>query len=134
MSVMYKDGSTWSNLMLQAYPVGTVYISYSSTPPASLFGGTWTPITGVFPYFNAGTATGGSNTHTLTADEIPSHRHQLWVTRTNLTQNSSGNSWVNVTQSSVTAISTSSTTNVGGSQPHNNMPAYQTLYAWRRTA
>lgn len=45
------------------FPVGFVYSSMNSTSPASTFGGTWTAITGKFPYFNAGTSTGGSTTH-----------------------------------------------------------------------
>lgn len=55
-----------NNIGLEVYPVGSVYISYNSTSPASIFGGEWTPITGKFPYFNAGNATGGANSNTLT--------------------------------------------------------------------
>lgn len=44
-------------------------------PPGILFGGTWTSVTGRFLYCNAGTGTGGSNTHTLTVSELPSHNH-----------------------------------------------------------
>lgn len=43
------------NLGQVIYPVGSVYMSYTSTSPASLFGGNWTAITGHFPYFNNGT-------------------------------------------------------------------------------
>ena len=111
------------------YPVGCVYISYEPTSPASLFGGTWTAIKGRFPYFNAGTTTGGSNTHTLTIAQMPSHKHgwQGW----NWFQTSAN------TGDKVLVIGSDLadyTTNTGGDQPHNNMPAYQTLYAWRRTA
>lgn len=49
------------NLGQIIYPVGSVYMSYTSTSPASLFGGNWTAITGHFPYFNNGIATGGTN-------------------------------------------------------------------------
>ena len=45
------------------FPVGFVYSSMNSTSPASTFGGSWTEIKGRFPYFNAGTNTGGSSTH-----------------------------------------------------------------------
>ena len=34
--------------LLQCYPVGSIYISYSSTNPSTLFGGTWTQIEGRF--------------------------------------------------------------------------------------
>ena len=67
--------ATWVNLMDIIYPVGSVYSSYTSTSPASRFGGSWTAITGAFPYYNAGTGTGGSNSHTLTIAEMPSHNH-----------------------------------------------------------
>ena len=73
-------------IVLKAYPVGAIYISYYSTSPASLFGGTWLAITGRFPYFNAGTDTGGSNTHTLTEAEMPAHKHRLGLEY--------GNDWV----------------------------------------
>lgn len=114
---------------LKAYPVGAVYISYNSTSPASLFGGSWTAITGRFPYFNAGTGTGGSNTHTLTTTEMPSHSHTLA---------GYGYAWVaagaaNVNANSSSKVGTISCASTGGGGSHNNMPAYQTLYAWRRT-
>ena len=48
---------------LLAYPVGSIYMSYNSTSPASRFGGTWTAITGRFLYANAGNGTGGTATH-----------------------------------------------------------------------
>lgn len=111
------------------YPVGAVYISYEPTSPAEMFGGTWLEITGVFPYFNHGTETGGSNTHTLTIDEMPVHKHVVPTT------------WYVNSQVYDRAQSTrgtgngqfATTNNAGGDQPHNNMPAYQSFYAWRRT-
>lgn len=116
-------------------PVGYVYISWSSTSPASMFGGTWAAITGRFPYFNAGTSTGGSNSHTLSINEMPSHNHSIhmrvgWGSGGGASETifqtssptSGGNKWVE------------STNYTGGSAAHNNMPSYQTLYAWRRSA
>lgn len=131
---------------LDAWPVGAVYISYVSTSPATLFGGTWTSITGCFPYFNASTSTGGSNTHTLTVNQIPHHSHtqaiQLngtemhWFTTGNAY--SDGNYATFGTGGTVKAWVTDSqefsTSAVGGGSSHNNMPAYQSFYAWRRTA
>lgn len=52
-------------------------MSSSSTSPASLFGGAWSALTGRFLYCNNGTGTGGSNTHTLTTSEMPSHNHTV---------------------------------------------------------
>lgn len=74
-----------NNLILsKVYPVGAIYISTSSTSPATLFGGTWERIYGRFllaandgvEAYNAG-KTGGSVTHTLTVDEIPVHNHSV---------------------------------------------------------
>lgn len=131
-NVKVKNGSTWNTIC--PFPVGFVYSSYTNTSPGSTFGGTWTPITGRFPYFNAGTDTGGSNSVTLTINQMPSHRHTL-------------SNWHTVSQEPgyLTAHCISKdlddkypTSNKsmaqGGGQPFSNMPAYQTLYAWRRTA
>ena len=121
-------------LLDNVFKVGYVWISYTDTSPSSLLGGTWTPITGRFPYFNAGSGTGGSNTHTLTEAEMPSHSH-------------SAKSWHNAVQQyegieSKPCVawedylddgSGAWSNKTGGGGSHNNMPAYQTLYAWRRT-
>lgn len=123
--------TTTKAIGLLAYPVGAVYISYVSTSPASLFGGTWTAITGRFPYFNAGTATGGSNTHTLTVAQMPSHTHSYGNFFTQRYDWVSGG--VQQIASGVDDLS-SGLQYTGGGAAHNNMPAYQTLYAWRRTA
>lgn len=127
---------TWQ----QVYPVGALYISYASTSPASLFGGTWTAITGRFPYFNAGTGTGGSNTHTLTGTQMPSHYHGVvreqdgdWAGYWQSNASGGGLWWI-VSNGTPGANRGLKTTSVGGGGSHNNMPAYQTLYAWRRTA
>lgn len=53
----------FDSLWKEMYPIGAIYVSYESTTPATLFGGTWVAITGRFPYFNAGTGTGGSAMH-----------------------------------------------------------------------
>lgn len=68
------------------YPVGSIYISTSSTNPSSYFGGTWKAVAqgrtlvGVNTSdtdFNTVMKTGGSKTHTLTIDEMPAHAHSL---------------------------------------------------------
>ncbi len=70
-----------NELFDSVYPVGAVYISTSSTSPASLFGGSWTQITNTFLVasgsdYTAG-STGGSTSVTLTASNIPSHSHSI---------------------------------------------------------
>lgn len=48
---------------LEAYPVGAVYMSFVSTSPASLFGGSWSQISNRFIYAGNGTSTGGTLRH-----------------------------------------------------------------------
>ena len=105
---------------LDCWPVGSVYISYTSTSPSSRFGGSWTALKGVFPYFNAGTSTGGKNSVSLVERNLP-----CW---------SSGNE-----QSGYGLTQTAAFKNrvmVAGQTPYSFsiMPSYQTLYAWRRTS
>lgn len=126
------------------YPVNSIYISYSHTSPASLFGGTWTRISDSFLYGCASNATigetGGSSTHTLTASEMPAHAHKMVV------YNSSGtDTWTpDYGSYLVTASNITSSKNTYGAQlamnyagtgaAHNNMPPYTNVSIWRRTA
>ena len=48
---------------LEAYPVGALYLSFVSTSPATLFGGSWSQISNRFIYAGNGTKTGGSLRH-----------------------------------------------------------------------
>lgn len=112
------------------YPVGSVYLSFESTSPASIFGGTWTQITDRFLYAaNSSGVTGGESEHTLTRNEMPDHAHDVgtngtggfagWYSNANPTYSDAANSYP--------------TLSAGGSQAHNNMPPYITCYTWRRT-
>ena len=59
--------SNWVNILDLAYPVGSVYITISTTSPASTLGGTWSAISGKFLYghsTNTPKTTGGSSSHT----------------------------------------------------------------------
>lgn len=73
--------------ILQAYPVGSIYMSVVETNPAELFGGTWEAITpgrvligaGVSDFninYKAG-AKGGGMGRTLTESNIPKHTHTV---------------------------------------------------------
>ncbi|MGM9647248.1 MAG: phage tail protein [Eubacteriales bacterium] len=123
------------------YPVGAIYISYASTSPATLFGGTWVQIQGQFllaasSTYSAG-STGGEATHTLTIDELPSHNHTTKFFSSNDTWLGSARAavkndyWTRPTSYSTSNVSTES---AGGGAAHNNMPPYLAVYMWRRTA
>lgn len=88
------DGTAWrmndtgmpaSNANLSilntVYPVGAIYLTVNATNPGLLFGGTWERITNRFLLaagdgHDAGT-TGGAETVTLDATQIPGHTHTV---------------------------------------------------------
>lgn len=119
-------------LLDNVFKVGYVWISYTNTSPSGLVGGTWTPITGYFPYFNAGTGTGGSNTHTLTVSELPNVR--VYSPDNYNTNAGFDNKLYTGAFTQGAAYCDLRAVYLGNSASHNNMPSYQTLYAWRRTA
>lgn len=131
-NVSFHNNTSWTSLLDMIYPKGSYYFSNSSTNPASLFGGGWTAVTGRFPYMNAGTRTGGSNTHTLTVNEIPSHHHEIRLDWFNYAGGGISDSYSSNTNAQIDAGGT--TRNTGGGAAHNNMPAYKEVYAWYRTS
>ena len=128
---------------LAAWPVGSIYMSVSSTSPATLFGGTWERISerfllGASSSYPAG-GTGGEFTHKLTQSELPNY--SLSVTNgSNVIRSKTGNTadaYVQ-TQSSGWGIpnweSKTVTVASGGSgEAHNNMPPYLAVNMWKRT-
>lgn len=126
-------GMTVAQFVNMIYPVGSIYMSASSTSPATLFGGTWKSIGGRFllgadATYAAG-STGGEATHTLTVSEMPSHNHSVYggLEVTSINTNSLAMSGEKVTSYKLTGAE-------GGSEAHNNMPPYLAVYMWQRTA
>lgn len=70
------------SMMGSIYPVGSIYLTMSyNFNPSSVFGGTWSRVSG--GYFlmstttkNSGITTGGSNTITLSTNNMPAHTHK----------------------------------------------------------
>lgn len=139
------DGSGWiysralSSLILESvYPVGSIYMSVNSTSPATLFGGTWQAIQGKFllgAYGNTYKAgsTGGEAAHTLTENEIPSHRHSIWFPNDGGEQ-SAEIGYPDAGSKNTYYAEASKTSGTGGGAAHNNMPPYLAVYIWKRTA
>ena len=71
-TIKYKNGSSWIDIL---HPVNSFYFSYASTSPANLFGGTWTQVTNAALRGATNVGYTGSDSHTLTVDEIPAHAH-----------------------------------------------------------
>lgn len=152
-------------LLNSVYPVGSIYMSINNTNPQNFFGGTWVswgigrvPV-GVDPNngnFNSVEKTGGSSTHTLTPEQMPSHNHGIsdpghghgfnsGVFRNNdgsgssaNVQKSGGNSNSSNPYISYPYVYGNTTgisiNNSGGGQAHNNLQPYITCYMWKRTA
>lgn len=157
--------------LADVYPIGSIYISVVSTNPNTLFGfGTWSAfatgrtLVGLDSgqtEFDTVEETGGSKTHTLTTDEMPTHTHiqdahthtitdpghthgqsirNSGTTGTVGTQGAStaNNSTAGTTASGTTGISindaTATNQNAGGGQAHNNLQPYIVVYMWKRTA
>lgn len=129
--------AAWTSASLDAYPVGSIYMSWSSTSPASLFGGTWTQLVDRFlvgaGQGYAGGAAGGEVTHKLTLDEMPSHTHSLTRPAYFNSEWKTGNE-IYAINDMTSAIVTSATGPAGGSLAHENRPPYLAVYMWRRTA
>ena len=127
-----KNGSTWHTIC--PFPVGFIYLAATSTSPGTTFGGTWAALSSGYFLRPAGTfsGTGGEATHKLTTNEMPSHTHGIWYdsSESYITKGATfsvygwnrkgwGGKYMDAT---------------GGSAAHNNLPPYQNVYGWRRTA
>ena len=140
-------GMTVSQFVEMIYPVGSIYMSANATSPETLFGGTWTPVNGRFligtgapennddgtspgSYNYAAGSKGGEATHTLTIDEMPPHRHAIYMN----SEASNGEFWGPNVVTPQSKKSANATDTSGGNHPHNNMPPYLAVYMWQRTA
>ena len=131
------DNVSKANILQSVYPVGSIYMSTASTSPAELFGGTWERIKDRFllavgDTYTAG-STGGEATHTLTEDEMPTHRHA--VNPQGYVQSfSTGSGYTTAVTDAYGVNADTYTSFKGGSKPHNNMPPYLAVFMWKRIA
>lgn len=74
-----KELALKEDFLNKVYPVGSIYLSVNNVNPSTFIGGTWELIKDRFLLgagnSYSGGATGGSATHTLTENEMPSHTH-----------------------------------------------------------
>lgn len=130
-NVQVKIGSGFETVC--PFPVGAIYQSTSSTSPASIYGGGWTPLTdGRFlrPQ-GSWNNLGGENEHKLTVAEMPSHSH-MFHGRSNSIAQQGSNCWI--TEYLATNNHDAFIAHTGGNTAHNNIPAYRTCYCWYRTS
>lgn len=78
--VNFTAWKSWQRSLVDIiYPVGSIYMSVNNVNPATLFGGVWQKIEGMFLLASSSSyalgSTGGSTSITLTANQMPVHNH-----------------------------------------------------------
>jgi microcystin-dependent protein len=125
------------------YPVGSIYLSITTTNPSTYFGGTWSQIAqgrtlvGVNTSdsdFNTVKKTGGSKTVTLTVNQMPSHSHVQYVTANSGAGQGTRADYAGEQGNYGQYSQGVNTASAGGDQAHNNLQPYYTCYIWLRTA
>jgi hypothetical protein len=133
-----KVPSTQLPSSTQAWPVGSVFISISSTNPATSLGyGTWVAfgagrclvsLDAAQTEFDVPEETGGEKTHTLTTGEMPSHSHSYSAIL------GSGSYSGGPSPTAYGSASTYTTGTTGSGNSHNNLQPYITVYMFKRTS
>lgn len=138
--------------LLAANPVGKLWASDDPTSPASIVGGTWEQIKDRFilaagDTYAAG-STGGEAKHSLTNLENGPHSHEIvsygnveWYYKTASALGIKFQAQHHVIFNDISLIIDAdesagylATNTSGAGQPHNNMPPYYCMYAWKRVA
>lgn len=159
----YVDSKVSPSTIDFVYPVGAIYMSVSSTSPATLFGGTWERITGRFLLAatdsgSSGASQAAGNTGGSADAVVPYHRHNVAKVSGGITGGShshvikreqvagSGSARYAIS-GSTSGPSTESSTHThdlpqhytdyagtSGNATGANMPPYLAVYVWKRTA
>jgi microcystin-dependent protein len=120
------------------FPVGSIYITVTSTNPGTYLGGTWVAfgtgrtLVGIDAgqtEFDTVEETGGAKTHTLQTTEIPAHSHSI----SNFPVWSNSAPYAVTSEYTIGATTTENTNNTGGGGAHNNLQPYIVVYMWKRT-
>ena len=125
-----------TNMLLAAYPVGSLYLTTNEINPGTLFGGTWEKLTGdaylKIVTSNPGQYNGTSQDHKIPVSSIPSHNHAIEGWRGSEAW-AIGYMWLRAAASgSSNTQATISSRNTGGGNAY--YPYYYGIYVWRRTA
>jgi hypothetical protein len=149
MQYLYENGGDFE---VNPYPIGTVYMSFNGTSPASLFGGSWTQLKSKFLLASSNTATSSatpmynSTTTGGSADAVTvAHTHNFvgtggdidgydasFLLRGNPNASYRNPAWYFGsfnTDSGQLSLKTAGESGVG-----KNMPPYQVVYMWRRVS
>ena len=140
-----SDATKLAATLLAVYPVGSIYISVSSTNPGTLFGGTWVAfatgrtLVGIDTgqtEFDTVEETGGAKTHTLTTTEMPVHAHTVKsdIVHGDGEEVTSEILNVGIFWGSGRRRYTNISYNAGSGGAHNNLQPYTVVYIFKRTA
>ena len=137
----YKENGTWAEYY-GSMPIGSVYMSYQSTSPATIYGGTWTRITSAVIRGNSGSTIGyhGNDNVTLTVDQIPSHSHKISFSSLAVDVNftNGGNRYLKggkgPSSQSFQGTINATITDTGGGEAFSVLPRRFEVYIWYRTA
>ncbi len=138
-----------ANLLDKLYPVGCIYQSANSTSPASFLGGTWEQIKDRFilaagDTYAAGSTGGEAEVCLTNSDQNAPHAHvetkvgadgtAIYIVFPDVSGPDDGDVFGVAQTTWHTSKKALTTTQSGGSKPHNNMPPYLTVYIWQRIA
>ena len=140
------------------YPIGAIYISTVSTNPSSIIGGTWEQIEDKFLLAAGGShaagSSGGEETHVLSVNEMPVHKHDISINAVGDHQhdayykgdmagggsggrvypNPADGTWGGAVRPAGAHTHSVNESNKGSGSAHNNMPPFLAVYVWKRTA
>lgn len=142
-----KQESVLNLSKLTAYPVGSIYMSFNTTSPSTLFGGSWSQITNRFLYCvsssTSGGSTGGASSHDHGFNEyskalisFSSNGSGLYMRKMNQGVNWDTN-WGKSSGFGATKVTTnfiSGAALAGGTTSESSLPPYYAIHAWQRTA
>lgn len=121
-------------------PIGKVEVFFDNIDHSNYLGFTWERTSiGRVPVginsndtdFNTIGKTGGEKTHTLTINEMPSHKHDLTIIGSG-SERASGVEWNTSDETRKYAGDMIDAT--GGNQPHNIMQPYEVMAFWKRVS
>lgn len=144
---------TLAEIVDRIYPIGSIYITLSDFNPGTMIGGTWEifgagkTLVGVDVNdadFDEAGKTGGEKAHTLTVEEMPTHRHDTVPSYSSSTLSTNSNNHGKLLGAPAAAGWATSSRNddannhpiqtAGSGHAHNIMQPYITTYFWQRTA
>lgn len=131
------------------YPVGSIHITTNNVNPSTYFGGTWQKLSGGYLYAAAitidkTTYTGwGTQSHTLTVNQIPSHGHDLvygsYDSNSGLVVSYVGSGYRSLSLDNWSWVNSGVRQNIyarntGGGQGHTHNIATVDVFVWKRIA